>query len=41
MSLYRYELRIGDRIVRISARSEQACREAAQDICGYAFVVVQ
>lgn len=35
MKLHRYLLRVGDRVIRISARSEQACFEAAEDICAY------
>lgn len=33
--IHRYTLRVGDRVIRISARSEQACFEAAEDICAY------
>lgn len=33
--IHRYTLRVGDRVIRISARSEQACFEAADDICAY------
>lgn len=33
--IHRYTLRVGDRVIRISARSEQACFEAAEDICRY------
>lgn len=33
--IHRYTLRVGDRVIRISARSEQACFEAAEDICAH------
>lgn len=33
--IHRYTIRVGERTIRISARSEQACFEAAEDICAY------
>lgn len=32
---HRYRLRVGERVIHLSARSDRACYDAAEDICGY------